>query len=279
MLETGPISLIIILAIIFISHKAFKSHDTFDRLSFRVDEILIRKEYYRLLSSGFVHVSWSHLLFNMMSLYFFSSSLEYTFGFTNFLGVYFGALLGGNLMALFIHRKHGDYSAVGASGAVSGIIFAAIAITPGMKMSLLFLPIAFPAWLFAIIFLAITLYGIKSQSDNIGHESHLGGALIGMITAILIYPNVFIVNYLVILIILIPSIIFLILIVIKPEFLLIDNLFHKNHRKHYTIEHVYNEKKVNSQAEIDRILDKISKKGMSSLNKKEKEILDNYSKR
>ena len=87
-----------------------------------VDKILIDKQYYRLLPSGFLHVGWLHFAFNMGALLSFSFSLELVFGIKNFLLVYFLSLLGGNLFALYVHRNHGDYTAVGASGAVSGVI-------------------------------------------------------------------------------------------------------------------------------------------------------------
>jgi len=87
--------------------------------------------------------------------------------------------VGGNLLALVIHRKNPSYSSVGASGAINGVIFASIAVFPGMKIFFM------PGWVFGLIFILYSLYGIRSQKQNIGHESHLGGALAGMLVAIL----------------------------------------------------------------------------------------------
>ena len=100
----------------------------------------------------------------------------------------------------------------------------------------------------------------------------------GMLIAILIRPSSLIENYLTILLISIPTIFFILLIIKKPELLLIDNYFLKTHNKHYNIDHKYNEEKVNKQKEIDKLLDKISRKGIESLSSKEKQKLDEYSK-
>jgi hypothetical protein len=176
----------------------------------------------------------------------------------------------------YIYRQHGDYSAAGASGAVSGLIFASIALFPGMKVGLFL--IFLPSWLYAILYVAYSIYGIKSKRDNIGHEAHLGGALIGMIVAIIIRPDSLSRNLLPILIVFIPTIAFIVLTITKPQILLIDNLYFKTHSNHYDIDHSFNEARVNKQKEIDRLLDKISQKGIDSLTQKEKQILKEYSK-
>src|SRR5205085_7101779 len=123
----------IILANGLVSYQGLRNYHYFDKYSFQVDEILLGKDYKRLVTSGFLHVSWTHLIFNMITFYCFSYGLEATLGATKFLMIYFGSLLGGNLLSLFIHRHHHDYSAVGASGAISGLVFASIALFPEME--------------------------------------------------------------------------------------------------------------------------------------------------
>jgi len=273
------IGIVIILANVLISYKGFIDHSFLEKYKFEVDKILINKEYFRFFSSGFLHIDWQHLLFNMISLYLFSESLEFQIGELNFLLLYLASLLGGNLLALFIHRNHGDYSAVGASGAVCGIVFASIALFPGMGISLLIIPFFIPSWLYGLLYIAYTIYGIKSKRDNIGHEAHLGGALIGMLIAIMLYPDSLVENYIPILIVFIPSAIFIYLIITKPHLLFVDNFYFKTHKKHYTIEHKYNEQKVNAQKELDNLLDKINKKGIGSLTTKEKQTLEELSKK
>lgn len=277
MTDIGTIGLILLLTNIAFSYKGLVNNLFFDGYKFDVDRILVNKDYKRLITSGFLHVSWSHLIFNMLSLYAFSGLLEFHIGSFFFLLIYIISLIGGNILALSIHRHHGDYSAAGASGAICGIIFASIALFPGLEIGFLGLPFFIPSWIYGILYIAFTIYGIKSSRDNVGHEAHLGGALIGMIVAILIRPNALIENYLPILLILIPTIIFLYICATKPHILIINSYFTKSTNPYYDIDHKYNEQKVNKQKEIDRLLDKISKKGLKSLSKKELQNLKDYS--
>lgn len=275
----GIISIIIISVNFLLSYKSFNNHELFDKLKFETEKILIHKDYKRLITSAFIHVNWVHLLVNMFSLYSFAGLIETNLGEFKFLLIYFISLLSGNFLALFIHRNHSDYSAVGASGAVCGVIFASIAVFPELNVGLFGLPISIPSWLYGLAYVLYSIYGIKSNKDNIGHEAHLGGAIAGMLTSIIFYPSVIMTNTLPILLVTIPTIIFIYLIITKPEILLVDNLYFKAHKTYYNIDHKYNAEKVKKQNDIDKILDKINKKGIDSLNSKEKNILDNYSKR
>src|ERR1700704_4875072 len=123
MTDTGIIGLVLIIANIGFSYMGFTNQTFFDGYKFEVDRILINKDYKRLITSGFLHVGWTHLVFNMFSLYAFSGIIAGYLGGVQFLVIYFASLLGGNLLSLLVHKNHGDYSAVGASGAVCGIIF------------------------------------------------------------------------------------------------------------------------------------------------------------
>src|SRR5882757_5841119 len=272
--NAGTIVFILIVLNVLVSYKGFSNSLFFDSYKFEVDRILINKDYKRLITSGFLHVSWIHLIFNMFSLLAFSGLVQITLGGLNFLIIYFASLLGGGLLSLLVHRNHGDYSAVGASGAICGVMFASVAIFPDMNVNLFILPVFIPGWIFALLFVLFSIYGIRSPKNNIGHDAHLGGALVGMILALIMNPSVFIYNYGKILIILVPTVVFIYLIITRPDALLIDNLFYKTHRDFYSIDHRYNTERADQQQEIDRILDKISRRGIGSLSKKEKETLD-----
>ena len=161
---------------------------------------------------------------------------------------------------------------------MSGIIFASIALFPGFNIGILFLPISIPAWIFGLAFVLYSVYGIRSRRNNIGHEAHLGAAVAGMLIAIVLQPSVLMYNYFPILIILIPCLVFMYIIIKKPHYLFVDNLFYKRHTVHYTIEDKYNTKKLDTQKKVDQILEKIHKRGIESLTQKEKDILDAYSK-
>ena len=269
---------IIIVATFILSYRGFANEAFFDGYKFEVDKILVKKDYIRLVSSGFLHVSWQHLILNMITLLFFSGALAGYVGVITFLIIYFASMISGDLLSLFIHRNHSDYSSVGASGAVCGVIFASIALFPGMGINFFFLPISIPAWIYGLVYVLFSIYGIRSGKANIGHDAHLGGALAGMFIALLFYPSAFAENYFTILIIAVPVIVFIYIIVTRPAVLLVDNFFFKTHTDHYSIDHKYNEERTNKQNEIDRILDKISQGGMKSLSKKEKEMLHEYSK-
>lgn len=272
MTVTG-ISFILIIITGIVSWKGFNDRNFYERYEFSVEKIKVYRQYYRLVTSGFLHVNWMHLIFNMLALYFFSSSVEFFFGPLQFLLIYFASMIGGDLLSLFIHRYDSGYSSVGASGAVNGIIFAAIAVFPGMRIFF-----AIPAWVFGLAYVLYSIYGIRSRRDNVGHESHLAGALIGMLLAIAMFPASLQENYLTILLIALPCIVFIYIILTRPHVLLVDNQFFRTQKRFHSIDHKYNAEKINKQNEIDRILEKISRKGMKSLTQKERETLEAHSK-
>jgi membrane associated rhomboid family serine protease len=217
--KIGLVTLSIIIANGLISYKGFNDRSFFERNLFQVNKVLRDKEYRRLIMSGFLHGDWSHLIFNMISFYSFADRLETFLGPVKFLTIYFASLIGGDILALIIHKNHGYYRAVGASGAVCGVIFAAIALFPGIEIGFLFIPVPIPGWIFGIGYALYTIYGIKSSSGNIGHEAHLGGALIGLVTAIILEPLALQTNLYPIIFITVPSLLFVIILIVKPEIL------------------------------------------------------------
>lgn len=268
-------TLLLVIVTVFISYKGFNNSLFQDNYAFDVDRIMIQKDYIRILSSGFLHNTWMHLIFNMLALYIFGSSLEPFIGGIKILLIYFTSLVGGNLAALLIHKNHGDYTSVGASGAVNGIVFASIALFPDMGIGFFFLPLSIPAWAFGLAYMLFSIYGVKAKWGNSGHAAHLGGALIGMLLTIAMYPEAFSTNYLPILLITIPTLAFILLIIYKPKFLLMDSFSKKKQR--YSIDHEYNYRKAQEQLSIDAILEKIHRKGLKSLTRQEKEALERYS--
>lgn len=274
----GLTSLLIIIINIIISYKGFRDEYFFARYAFDVDGILRLKQYDRLISSGFLHINRTHLFFNMLALFLFSSNLDPLLSNQAYLAIYFASLAGGNLLSLWLHRHHGDYTAIGASGAVSGIIFAAIALNPNMRIGLFLLPFHIPGWLFGIGYVLYSIYGIRSDRDNIGHDAHLGGAIVGMLTAVLFQPSSIIYNYTTILVILLPAFFFLYMVLRHPHILLVDNLHFKKHRKgDLTIDDRYNSARVIREQEIDGLLEKIHRNGLRSLTRKERKTLEDNS--
>lgn len=155
----------------------------FQRYQFHIGEIRYNKQYRRLITSAFLHADFMHLFFNMFTLYFFSRVIVLVYGVWLFLALYFGSVLAGNLFSLWLYKNRPSYAAIGASGGVSGILFAAIALAPLQTIYLYFIPVT--AWIFATLYFAysVTMMLKPQQWDNTGHAAHLGGAAFGMLFA------------------------------------------------------------------------------------------------
>ncbi|MEN8124495.1 MAG: rhomboid family intramembrane serine protease [Bacteroidota bacterium] len=195
--------LLIIIANVLVSFKGFKDRFFFEKYKFQVGPI-VKGEKLRMLSSGFLHVDQGHLFFNMLTLYFFADPVINFVGIPKFLAIYFGSLLAGSLFAISFHKKEPYYTAVGASGAVMGVVYAAIMLNPGMNLYLFFIPIPIPAYIFGVGYLLYSMFGMKNQWGNIGHSAHIGGAIGGFIFTILLYPEVLADNKIMVLILAIP---------------------------------------------------------------------------
>lgn len=169
------------------SLKGFSDFSFFDRYKFHVGGIR-RGEQIRMVSSGFLHVDTMHLFFNMFALYMFAPVVIRFLGDIKFLIVYFGSLVLGSIFSLYFHKDEYHYTAVGASGAVSGIVYAAILFQPDMSLYLMFIPIPIPAYIFGIGYLLYSIYGMKSRAGNIGHDAHFGGAVGGYLITLLLAP-------------------------------------------------------------------------------------------
>ncbi len=187
----STILLIIITVTAIISFIAFNNQQLFEKYKFNVGAILQKKEYIRLLSAGFLHADLMHLLFNMMTLYFFGPIVVQAFGEIGFLMVYFGSILLGNIFSLYLYKNQPWYSAIGASGGVSGILFASIAMIPDLGIMFFFIPIPIPGYIFGFLYFAYSVYMMLNpkQHDNIGHAAHLGGAFFGLVYAIALQPE------------------------------------------------------------------------------------------
>ncbi|MFT4152617.1 rhomboid family intramembrane serine protease [Parafilimonas sp.] len=181
------ITIIIIIITGIISFMAFNNHDLMDKLIFYPPDITNRKQWYRFFSNGLIHADIGHLLFNMLSLYFFgdyvNSGFSQIFGSAGtllYLVMYVSALA---ICLIPTYRKNKDnyyYRSLGASGAVSAVVFAGILLYPDAKLSLLFLPIPIPGFIFGPLYLIITAYLNKRGGGNINHSAHLWGSLYGV---------------------------------------------------------------------------------------------------
>ena len=250
------------------TYQGLKHSSYQEKYLFHSEKILLGKEYYRLVTSGFLHVNWLHFGLNMLALISFALSIEVMLGIKSFLLIYFLSMLGGSLLALYIHRNHYDYTAVGASGAISGVIASSIILFPESEIGLILIPGGIKSWIFGLVFILISILGIKSQSDNIGHEAHLGGILTGIVVTSIISPTVFFMNWYIALGMAVPIILFIYLIVNRPDILITGK---------WNLESPKLMSKRNPEISLDEILEKINKKGVEGLSKKEKKLLDKYS--
>ncbi|MBT6567866.1 MAG: rhomboid family intramembrane serine protease [Flavobacteriales bacterium] len=180
--------LLLIAANVLISRKGFQDSSFFNKYLFQIAAVN-QGQYYRLISSSFLHADTTHLLFNMMTLVFFGDYVVSYFGGYAFWLLYFGSVFSGSVLGMYFNRSKPSYSAVGASGGVIGVLFSALLAFPEMKVGFLFIPIPMPGYLFVLLYLGYTLYGMKSQRDQIGHSAHLGGAVGGILLSLMFSPQ------------------------------------------------------------------------------------------
>jgi membrane associated rhomboid family serine protease len=191
------ITLLIILLTSGISIYAWRSPALMSQWIMNPYRVSRNGEYYRLLTSGFLHADWQHLIFNMISLYFFGSNIEGLFtalyGATGpivLVVIYLVAIVISDLPTFFQYKDQPGYNALGASGGVSALIFAAILADPLNKIYFYFIPIGIPGFLFGAGYLAYTYYESRRGNDNINHSAHLYGAVFGIVVLALLYPPI-----------------------------------------------------------------------------------------
>lgn len=200
----------IIVLTIFISFKGFEDTVFFRKYEFHIGSIR-SGEQFRMISSAFLHADIGHLAFNMLTLYFFAPVVYGYLGTLSFGFIYLGSLLFGSLLTLYFHSNDYSYRAIGASGAVTGVLYSAILLQPNMDLFLFFIPIPIPAYIFGIGYLLYSIYGMKSKRDNIGHTAHFGGAIGGYLITLLKEPHLLIDHLNMVILLTIPIVLLFIL--------------------------------------------------------------------
>lgn len=186
-LEGAPVTFMLLAANVLISVIAF-TNPPFLMANLLATNGVRAGQVQRLLTSGFIHGSVTHLLVNMLTLWFFGPYLEQMIGVQNYLIVYFGALLAGSAWALVENWKNPRYAALGASGAVSGVIVSFCVFEP-FAMLYLFFAIPMPAIVFAGLYIVFSAAMSGRENNRIAHEAHLGGALAGVALTLILVPG------------------------------------------------------------------------------------------
>ncbi len=188
-MSIAPASFSLIILNVILSVLAFIYPRIWEYMALEPYQMVRHRQYHQVVTAGFIHGDVSHLLFNMLTLFFFGPHLEAWFlGSDFFLIVYVASLLVGNIYPLVKYRDDPSYVAIGASGAVSGVVFSYCLFNPLSTLQVFFLfPI--PAILFAFLYVGYSIYAMRRRRDNIGHEAHLGGALTGLALTILLEPE------------------------------------------------------------------------------------------
>lgn len=186
---------IIIAVTVAVSLACFNNGQLFDKLSLKPYRVVHAREWYRVISHGFVHADWVHLFVNMFTFWSFGQYIESAFQYLGFgqwafLVLYFGAMIIASVSDLIRYRNATWYTSIGASGAVSAVLFTAILLNPWDKI-LLFAVIPIPGILFGVVYLAYCQYMARQGGDNINHNAHFYGAVFGLVFPILLEPQLF----------------------------------------------------------------------------------------
>lgn len=188
------ITLVLIAITAIVSWMAFSNRKLADRLVLWPPAIDRRREYDRLVTYGFVHADWMHLLFNMLTLYFFGRSIEYamvqiTGTWLTYPLFYLAALVVSILPSYLKNQKNPNYISLGASGAVSAVLFAYILIDPWTRLYLFFIPIPIPAIFYAVFYVGYSIWMDRRGGDRINHSAHLAGAAFGVLFMVAMAPG------------------------------------------------------------------------------------------
>ena len=189
-LIAAPVASFIFVITILTSIMAFSNDNLYGNMVLHPYSVYRKQRVYTVITSGLIHNDWMHLFFNMLSYYFFAFDLEKVLGHWQFGLLYVASLILSDLPTVYKHRNDDWYHSLGASGAVSAVIFSAILFNPLVKMMIMPIPIGIPAVLFGVLYLIYCNYASKYSRDNINHDAHMFGALSGLLITIILYPHI-----------------------------------------------------------------------------------------
>lgn len=282
---TAVFTILVMVVTAWFTYRGLQSPRFEDAYLLDTERVLRDKQYRRVLTSGLLHADWPHFLFNMFSLYSFGKYVELVYGAPTFLLIYVTSIVGGGALAVYLHRHH-SYRALGASGGVCGVILASIFLLPGGSVRLFLMPIPIPAWAYAILFILYSFFGMRTGRDNIGHDAHLGGALVGLGVAALLHPRIITASPVLFVTVVLLSAGLLVYTFRFPPSLYPSSPFSAAHWRRILADlqaerrtRHQGQARQSDQEQLDALLEKISRDGMDGLSEKEKDELRDISRR
>lgn len=189
-LNMAPVASIIFVFTLVTSLYAFYDHSLYGKFMLHPYSVSKGHKVFTLLTSGLIHADWMHLFFNMFTFYAFAFTLEQMMGSWQFGLLYFLGLVLSDLPTVFKHKDDFHYNSLGASGAISAVLFSYILYNPMSKIYIMFIPIGIPAVIFGGLYLVYCMYASKNSRDNINHDAHFFGALTGLIFTVIFVPGI-----------------------------------------------------------------------------------------
>lgn len=187
-LNAAPVASIIFVFTLITSIYAFNNHEVYGKFMMHPYTVSKGRNLYTYITSGLIHADWMHLFFNMFTFYFFAFSLETMVGHWQFALIYIGSLILSDIPTVIKHKDNYSYHSLGASGAISAVLFSYVLFNPISLMYVMFIPM--PAVIFAVLYLVYSWYMAKRGMDNIGHDAHFFGALTGLIFTVVLVPGI-----------------------------------------------------------------------------------------
>jgi len=186
----APVASVIFVFTIITSLYAFYDHSLYGKFMLHPYTVSKGRNIYTIITSGLIHADWMHLFFNMFTFYAFAFKLESMMGSWRFGLMYFVAMVLSDLPTIFKHKDTFNYNSLGASGAISAVVFSFILYNPLTGLYLMFIPIPIPAIIFGVLYLFYCAYASRNARDHINHDAHLFGALTGLIFTIIFVPGI-----------------------------------------------------------------------------------------
>ena len=187
-LNETPVAAIIFIFTLITSIYTFSNHHLYNKLMLHPYTVSKGKKLYTFITSGLIHADWMHLFFNMFTFYFFAFRLEMMIGHWQFGLLYFLSLILSDIPSVIKHKDHFWYNSLGASGAISAVLFSYILFDPLSLIGVMFIPM--PAIVFGVLYLVYSWYMAKNGKDNIGHDAHFFGAISGLILTVIFVPGI-----------------------------------------------------------------------------------------